>query len=290
MKVLDLFCGTRSVGVACDARGIQSWSIDIDKIHPADRHMDILEWTPKDVPFVPDFIWMSPPCTSWSIAQHCHRYSSTQMEPLTPTAVLGEACVMKCLEVIDYYATHHPETKWMIENPRGLLRHFPPMADLPHKTVFLCQYGKPYMKATDLWTNVSEWQPTGDICPHRIHEAHVRPRGKASAIRFGSMPVLLIHEVLDAIEGAARGVPCDGDGDSRLRGSGSDDGSEKWDDARTKRRKRRREEGHFRGSGNTDIRNAKRQALINICESKTDVAHDRSTPLKMDPLRIDWVA
>jgi len=69
------------------------------------------------------------------------------------------------LEVIDSLKPKY----WFMENPRGLLRKFEFMSSLFRQTVTYCQYGMPYMKPTDIWTNCNEWTPrpmckNGDSC------------------------------------------------------------------------------------------------------------------------------
>jgi hypothetical protein len=204
MQVLDLFSGTRAVGSVCDELGLYCWSVDSNPKLPSNHCCDILSWEPSQLHFVPDFVWLSPPCTSWSQAQHCHRYSTKDLTPLTETAVLGEKLIQKCLEIIAYYHANHPATRFVLENPRGLLRHHPPMRTLHRKTVYLCSYGASWKKPTDMWTDLVEWQPTGSTCSHV--GPHPRPRS-IKAKKFGAMPPALVREVLAAAQVATHSAP-----------------------------------------------------------------------------------
>ena len=155
MRSLELFSGNGTVSSVFKSNNFETHSLDIDKIHNPTMVQDILTW---DYTIFPpnffDFIWASPDCTSWSIACHRHRTIKEGLVPKTETAIIGEKLIRKTLEIIDYFKP----TVWIIENPRGRLRHFPPMKKLPHRTtVYYCNYGFPIQKPTDLWSNVELW-------------------------------------------------------------------------------------------------------------------------------------
>jgi len=52
----------------------------------------------------------------------------------------------------------NPTKGWLMENPRGVLRKLPVVANLPRRTVTYCQYGDNRMKPTDLWGEVPGWE------------------------------------------------------------------------------------------------------------------------------------
>ena len=85
--------------------------------------------------------------------------------PKNPRADFGLKLVQKTLEIIEEL---NP-TYFFIENPRGMLRKMPIMADFPRQGVTYCQYGDTRMKPTDIWTNSTKWIPrpmckNGDPC------------------------------------------------------------------------------------------------------------------------------
>lgn len=159
-KMLELFSGMKCIGSVFEERGYEVTSLDyVKKLNPT-ICVDILTWDYKSQ-FKPgdfDIIWASPDCTSWSIASGGVHRRRSDMTPKTERGKLGERLVWKTLEIIAYF---NP-TVWFIENPRGLLRHFPPMVKLAknhHRTtVFYGAYEWDMYKPTDIWSNISMWE------------------------------------------------------------------------------------------------------------------------------------
>ena len=68
MKVLELFAGSRSIGKASEILGYQVFSSDLINFEKIDYVTSILDFDINKVPFQPDIIWASPPCTAFSVA------------------------------------------------------------------------------------------------------------------------------------------------------------------------------------------------------------------------------
>ena len=69
-NMLEIFCGTKSVSKVAEPRGYSVYSIDNRKSTKPTWCGDLLTWKgykAADFP-VPDFIWASPPCTTFSTA------------------------------------------------------------------------------------------------------------------------------------------------------------------------------------------------------------------------------
>lgn len=72
LKVLELFAGTRSIGVAFEKAGHRVFSVDWDRgFEGIDLYQDISTLTASDILTAfghPDIIWASPDCSTYSVA------------------------------------------------------------------------------------------------------------------------------------------------------------------------------------------------------------------------------
>ena len=207
MNVLELFAGSRSIGKVCDEKGLNVFSSDVNDFDGIDYVCDILEFNPGKVPFVPDIIWASPPCTGFSVAAIGHHWTGGKKGyiPKTDTAKLGIELIKKTLGIINYYLERNKNLCWYIENPRGLMRKMPFMESLPIRhTVTYCQYGDTRMKPTDIWTNNSDWKPK-PMCKNGAPCHTPAPRGSKTGTQGlkdnyerSKIPNELCQEVIDS--------------------------------------------------------------------------------------------
>ena len=157
MRILELFCGTKSVSkaaVACGYGGVVS--VDVNKRCSPTICVNILDFEYKLYPVgFFHFVWASPPCTEFS------RAKTVGVRKIAEATRIVE----KTLEIIKYLQPAY----FCIENPVGLLRLQPCMAVYERylNTVSYCRYGFQYRKNTNLWTNV-EFDPQkcvkGSLC------------------------------------------------------------------------------------------------------------------------------
>lgn len=166
MKVLELFAGTRSIGKAFENKGHTVYSIEWDtQFDNINWYEDIGKITSMDIIErfgIPDVIWASPDCTSYSIAGISHHRVKGKDGNLYPVSDYAKFCddvnsnVIKLINELIYI---NPNLIYFIENPRGGLRKMNFMKDLPRYTVTYCQYmldipvSDRRMKPTDIWTN-----------------------------------------------------------------------------------------------------------------------------------------
>ena len=160
LKVLELFAGKRSIGKAFEKNNHYVFSVEWDKrFKDIDLYEDIGKITAKDIidKFgIPDVIWASPDCTSYSIAAISHHRIREENGNLAPKSDYAKFCdeVNKnVMKLIDDMLEINPNLIYFIENPRGGMRKMDFIKGKPRYTVTYCQYGDERMKPTDIWTN-----------------------------------------------------------------------------------------------------------------------------------------
>ena len=68
IKVAEFFAGSRSVGKEAERKGMKVFSIDWQPFEGIDLVCDVEGMKTEDVPFIPDAVWGSPDCTTYTIA------------------------------------------------------------------------------------------------------------------------------------------------------------------------------------------------------------------------------
>jgi hypothetical protein len=169
MKLLELFCGTKSIGKEFEHAGFEVTSLDFDPQFDPTITTDILI-IPDDYFSGFDVVWASPPCNAFSVCRIGKNWHHDHT-PKNDIARQGLAILEKTVAIIKHI---NPKMFW-IENPVGKMRRMPILGDFIRQSVTYCQYGDSRMKPTDIWTN-TWWQPRpmckqGDSC----HDA--APRG-----------------------------------------------------------------------------------------------------------------
>ena len=155
--LVELFSGSRSVSKAVrrcfrDHFDVRVLSVDTDPASRPSIVADINTWRYKEDLryFLADkrqsdmlFVWMSPPCTSFS------RANTTGVRDLQG----GRRNVLSGLKI----TRHLSPDAWFLENPVGLLMEQDFMQKLKKhlNIVSYCRYGKPYRKNTCIWTPVA---------------------------------------------------------------------------------------------------------------------------------------
>ena len=85
--LLELFSGMGNVSKAFIAQGGKAYRVDWSQKVEAELHADVSKLTAQDVISlcggVPDVIWASPQCTTYSIATHRHRTLKEGLMPKT---------------------------------------------------------------------------------------------------------------------------------------------------------------------------------------------------------------
>ncbi len=160
-KLLELFKGSGSVGKVAVKVGYDVVSVDLDPIYTPDIETDILDWDYKNFfkenNFIPDYIWASPPCNTFSPLAWSRKPQMRNIKtakPISEKAKIGTKILYKTLEIINYFKSKNPDLCYCIENPRGMMRNDKHMINQPYMaTTYYCYYGGKKLKPTDFWSN-----------------------------------------------------------------------------------------------------------------------------------------
>jgi hypothetical protein len=156
-KFLELFSGSGEVAKIAGKFGLETFTVDYNPALKPDLTKDIRRVNLTELPKQVKLIWASIPCTVFSvlsISTHWEKvnYSWRQYFYVPKTKEAREAIqiVEKTLWLIKKLK---PEF-FVIENPRGGLRHLPQLRSIPFRhTVSYLDYGFDYYKPTDIFTN-----------------------------------------------------------------------------------------------------------------------------------------
>lgn len=152
--LLELFSGTHSVGRVARRRGWRVISIDNQPDFDPTYCEDILKWDYKQLRTKIDFVWASPPCTTYSIAATWYRHRDPHTgTPWTREAKEADRILRRTLAIIQHFRSRNPALRFCIENPRGYMRKKREMHGFHRTTTSYNQYGFPIAKPTDFWTN-----------------------------------------------------------------------------------------------------------------------------------------
>ena len=221
MKMLELFAGTHTMADTFKEHGWEAYTVDWSEDTDVDLHADIGGLTVDDVVElcggVPDVIWASPDCTTYSIAAISHHRLKEYDGNLKAVSEYATKCdtvnqnvlgLIRALRARKYEEEGKP-LYYFIENPRGGLRKMRFMQGLPRYTVTYCQYGDKRMKPTDIWTN----HPSPDFKPMCRNGAlcHERaPRGSKTGtqgingkLERARVPKALCEHIVDICENPA---------------------------------------------------------------------------------------
>lgn len=177
MKVLELFAGSCSFSNVAKELRHETFTTDIKQWGKINYVVDIFDFNINKVPFIPDIIWASPPCTTFSVASISYHWNINNT-PKTDDAILGMKIVDKTIGLIEYFNPKY----WYIENPRGKLRKLNiKTKSIPGyvKHVCYCKYGDKRMKPTDIWTNNFNWIPR-TMCYAGNKNCHHEPAPRGS--------------------------------------------------------------------------------------------------------------
>lgn len=206
MKTLEIFSGTKSFSKIAEKLGHETFTVDNNKDLNPDMILDLSNGIPSKLLkfiYAADIIWMSPPCTTFSMAAGNTHWNADRT-PKTENAILGKRLLLLCEKIAAFCES---EGKiYFIENPRARARWFLDPGPT-RKTVWYCQYGHTNAKPTDIWTNLKNWSPK--TCHNGNKDCHHQsaPRGSKTgtqglkgAKERGVIPEDLFLEIFDYID------------------------------------------------------------------------------------------
>ena len=133
MEIVELFAGSRSIGQAAENLGHTVFSVDWESYKGINLSIDIEFLKKEQVPFIPNAVWASFDCTTYTIAA-----ISTHRDGVLPKSDYAKKCDrvnQHVLALIDEWLTVNPDMVFFIENPRGMLRKMPFMQRFTRHTV-----------------------------------------------------------------------------------------------------------------------------------------------------------
>lgn len=179
-KMLDLFCGTKSMAKAFERAGWETYTIDWNPEFEPTWCGDVNELAVDKIieicGGVPDFVHLSPDCSSYSVAAigH-HRKKNKTTGELEPQTEYAEFCDKTNAYIIDLIVNKLKPRFYTIENPRAGMRKMGFVSKLPRYTTTYCQWGDTRMKPTDIWTNLPN--PNFPCCKNGDNCHESAPRG-----------------------------------------------------------------------------------------------------------------
>jgi len=177
MRILELFAGSRSIGKIADEKGHEVFSVDWTQYEGIDLVKDISTLKKEEIPFIPDIIWASPDCATYSMSAISHHRNGT--DPKSEYAKECDKTNIHFIHLIREYLEINPKLIYFIENPRGMLRKMPFMQEFTRHTIWYCQYGDDRAKPTDIWTNSKTWIPK-PVCRNGNKDCHHTPAPRGS--------------------------------------------------------------------------------------------------------------
>ena len=176
---------------------------------------DIMKIAPQDLKFIPDFLWASPPCFTYSnMSGGRHRNAGEEEYEMSPEAREHNFLFARMVEMIRFCQKKHPHLIFVIENPVGQMSKMPMMHEIEDSlglycaTVHYCAFGRHDKKPTMLWTNdfglysrLQDFRCRKGRCPYYEAQSHpISCRGNGNEFNAASIPEPLCEEVAQYVD------------------------------------------------------------------------------------------
>eukprot|EP00536_Pseudo-nitzschia_multiseries_P005631 jgi/Psemu1/190972/e_gw1.108.9.1 len=213
LYALELFAGE---GIVSQEFSELKWSIKSIDNNPksyATHILDIMKAKYRDIGFVPDFIWASPPCTTCSnLSGGLHRNCKTGEFEKTQDALEHNQLMAQMMYIMKWAKKRNPHLIVVIENPTGQMQNLPMMIEFMsifglHKaTVHYCAFGRFDKKPTDLWTNdfnlharLNKFRCSKGTCAYHNTPHPVGTRSHSHQFNAAAIPQKLAEEVAEYV-------------------------------------------------------------------------------------------
>ncbi len=221
MDTIEFFAWSNEISKYMKSIWHNTFAIDYVNYEWIDFVHNIYTIQKDDLPYIPDFIWASPDCTTYSIAA-CWTHRNKDRSPKSDYAKQCDIWNKHWINLVIDLLGINKNLKVTIENPRWILRKMEFMKELESKywfkrhTVWYCQYWVNIPKPTDIWTNIYNWIPRKEchnykydkewniIDKHCHHESARRwsstwTQWKKNAHERSKIPFQLYEEILTCI-------------------------------------------------------------------------------------------
>ncbi|GKY91990.1 hypothetical protein MPSEU_000170600 [Mayamaea pseudoterrestris] len=167
-RAVELFCGRGRVADQLIQAGFDRViSVDNDRFSQATHRINVhtltYQYIENELGDVPDAIFGSPPCTTFTcLACGKHRSPKNGLYEITDDARRANYDLAKLMEIMVMAQQRNPDVQLMIENPDAAMDKCPLMTlakymlGLETVKVNYCAFGRDEMKPTHLWTNNGE--------------------------------------------------------------------------------------------------------------------------------------
>ena len=157
--LLELFAGVRSIGKAFEKEGWNVISVDTDEKLTDCIHDDAYSYLKKPLDNI-DAIWLSPMCTTYSVAglKYHRAYDYNTNKYTRPVSDFAKECDILNAEMVKDLNRIIENTNIvvMLENPRGNLRYMDFMQNLKMECseITYSSYGDTRLKPTNIWHSI----------------------------------------------------------------------------------------------------------------------------------------
>lgn len=199
MKFLELFSGSSSISDYARSLGFDVVDVDWDVKTKALKHIDILDLDIDTIRSwfggcLPDFVWASPDCTTYSKAcGHIHRGNAPLCLAYSDYAKFCDKVNRHLWDDI-LIPLGRLGVPYIVENPRGRYRYMNFVQSPFMYSIYYSDFGGVTEKPTDLFTNDIRVAALANVSKHHHTSAHLDTLLRGCLGR-STMPMYLIRYV-----------------------------------------------------------------------------------------------